>query len=231
MLDIDAMQTHSSNKNLIIFSRNRLFREGLKYILNCNKNRVIGECGSFTELNTDLKNIGNRVSLIVCETTGDFCDEYETLAGIIREFPSISVVILTDRVSQRDFELAMKCGAKGFLPKDISAEALEMSLALILLGEDIFTTPASLKVSLSSPQPLAASKDLRAPLSQKETVILKCLETGLSNKGIARELGMAEATVKVHIKAILRKINVENRTQAAVWSMSNPRLQSESAII
>jgi two-component system, NarL family, nitrate/nitrite response regulator NarL len=124
----------------------------------------------------------------------------------------------------------MKCGAKGFLPKDISAEALEMSLALILLGEDIFTTPASLKVSLSPPQRMAASKDLRAPLSQKETVILKCLETGLSNKGIARELGMAEATVKVHIKAILRKINVENRTQAAVWSMSNPRLQSESAM-
>jgi len=55
-------------------------------------------------------------------------------------------------------------------------------------------------------------------LSDRETQILRLLTTGASNKLIARELGLAEATVKVHIKAILRKARAENRTQAAMWA-------------
>jgi two-component system nitrate/nitrite response regulator NarL len=55
-------------------------------------------------------------------------------------------------------------------------------------------------------------------LSDREAQILRCLTQGASNKLIARELGVAEATVKVHIKAILRKVKAVNRTQAAMWA-------------
>src|SRR5207237_6965922 len=58
-------------------------------------------------------------------------------------------------------------------------------------------------------------------LSPRETSILRCLVEGDSNKCIARKINIAEATVKVHIKAILRKIRVQNRTQAAIWGMNN----------
>jgi two-component system, NarL family, nitrate/nitrite response regulator NarL len=58
-------------------------------------------------------------------------------------------------------------------------------------------------------------------LSQQETRVLRCLVQGESNKIIAREFDIAEATVKVHIKAILRKISVRNRTQAAIWAQSH----------
>jgi two-component system nitrate/nitrite response regulator NarL len=58
-------------------------------------------------------------------------------------------------------------------------------------------------------------------LSPRETQILRCLTQGVSNKLIARELGLSEATVKVHLKAILRKVKVGNRTQAAIWAQEH----------
>jgi two-component system, NarL family, nitrate/nitrite response regulator NarL len=67
-------------------------------------------------------------------------------------------------------------------------------------------------------------------LSSRETAILACLTEGQSNKGIARRFGIAEATVKVHIKAILRKIRVNNRTQAAIWAVDHALRPSEPTV-
>ena len=78
---------------------------------------------------------------------------------------------------------------------------------------------------------------LARTLSNRETAILACLTEGQSNKRIARKFGVAEATVKVHIKSILRKIRVKNRTQAAIWAVdhalrrSEPRANTASASI
>ena len=58
-------------------------------------------------------------------------------------------------------------------------------------------------------------------LSEREGQILRCLVSGFSNKAIARQLSLAEATVKVHIKSVLRKLQATNRTQAAVWALNN----------
>src|SRR3989442_11815798 len=69
---------------------------------------------------------------------------------------------------------------------------------------------------------LVTTDDAFAPqLSPREKSILRCLIEGDSNKCIARKIDIAEATVKVHVKAILRKIRVQNRTQAAIWGMNN----------
>ena len=70
-----------------------------------------------------------------------------------------------------------------------------------------------------------AVESTAAPLlSPRETAILLCLIDGNSNKSIARKIGITEATVKAHVKAILRKIRVQNRTQAAIWGMNNALL-------
>jgi two-component system nitrate/nitrite response regulator NarL len=69
---------------------------------------------------------------------------------------------------------------------------------------------------------LLATEDPTAPLlSPREKLILLCIIEGDSNKSIARKMDIAEATVKVHVKAILRKIRVQNRTQAAIWGINN----------
>ncbi len=105
-----------------------------------------------------------------------------------------------------------------------------------MMGETIFP-PAFMSFVLGSegdPRGEAAPRDennqetlirtertLAPQLSTREKSILRCLIEGDSNKCIARKIDIAEATVKVHVKAILRKIRVQNRTQAAIWGMNN----------
>jgi two-component system nitrate/nitrite response regulator NarL len=95
------------------------------------------------------------------------------------------------------------------------------SLRLICSGERVF--PRKLAAAGNSPTPLpnieARSDGVR--LSPREKEVLLHLTDGHSNKAIARHLNMAEATVKVHIKNLLREINVSNRTQAAIWALAN----------
>ena len=114
---------------------------------------------------------------------------------------------------------AMTCGADGFLMKDVSPEALIQSLQLIMLGEKVFPTnlAAMLLDMNSTPSPVNSLRGL----SPREQEILQALVTGASNKLIANRLGITEATVKVHLSTLLRKIDVNNRTQAAIWAMNN----------
>jgi DNA-binding CsgD family transcriptional regulator len=76
----------------------------------------------------------------------------------------------------------------------------------------------------SKTPPVTEADEIAPQLSPREQSILRCLVGGDSNKSIARKIDIAEATVKVHVKAILRKIRVHNRTQAAIWGMNNGSL-------
>jgi two-component system, NarL family, nitrate/nitrite response regulator NarL len=224
---------NSTKGNLILCSGNRLFREGLRRILTSTKTTIVAEVRTLTEAH-DLMCSGEvKAGLMVCDADENFSDDFESLKSITDRFPKIGIVVLADQMSQRDLDLAMMGGARGFLPKDISPEALQISLALVVLGEDIFTAPASLKgpgMPSRTAQPVGQGLgNLRSPLSVRESQILQCLENGLPNKTIARDLDMAEATVKVHLKALLRKINVENRTQAAIWSMNNMHMPTDAS--
>jgi two-component system nitrate/nitrite response regulator NarL len=115
---------------------------------------------------------------------------------------------------------AMNAGADGFLMNDVSPEALLQSLELVMLGEKVFPTNlAAMLLDLSNaPSPL---NSVRGVMTPREHEILQALVTGSSNKMIANRLGITEATVKIHLKTLLRKIDVNNRTQAAIWAVNN----------
>ena len=110
----------------------------------------------------------------------------------------------------------------GILTYDLSAEGFVSSLRLICSGERVFprelTQPSKPGTSLHETSPTRSDVDR---LSPREREILSYLTEGHSNKGIARILGITEATVKVHLKSLLRKIRVDNRTQAAIWALAN----------
>jgi two-component system nitrate/nitrite response regulator NarL len=98
---------------------------------------------------------------------------------------------------------------------------------LVMLGEAILPTELLSNLSRQIKDPRDVRRVERRPekvlcilpkLSLREECILRCIAEGDPNKIIARKMGIADATVKVHVKAILRKIGVENRTQAAIWS-------------
>jgi two-component system, NarL family, nitrate/nitrite response regulator NarL len=119
--------------------------------------------------------------------------------------------------------------ADGILTFDITANMMIRSLRLIQKGERV--VPRELMQAIlrsresGSHQPAAPAQTLRLGRSQapspREAEILERLMRGHSNKTIARELGITETTVKVHLKSLLRKINASNRTQAAIWALNN----------
>jgi two-component system nitrate/nitrite response regulator NarL len=132
--------------------------------------------------------------------------------------PAAFVVLLADTVEHSELAASFAGGVDGYLLKEISPEALLESLNLVVLGEKVF--PSQLALLLGGKNwARAQTKDVQ--LSHRELQIVEWLIDGCSNKIIATKLSITEATVKVHVKTILKKIGAQNRTQAAIWALQN----------
>ena len=206
---------------LILVGESGLFREGLKRVLTDGKLSVVGEAASLSDALPLLRSLKPGVDLVICDQPEGLAQPFDALKRMTREFPKTPVVILADQLDAAQVDKAVAAGASGFLPKSISATALSLSLELITLGENLFTAPAALwrhqpaRGEQSAP---AAPEVSRTELTNRQRQILEYLEAGLSNRAIAEKLDVAEATVKVHVRALLLRINVDNRTQAALWA-------------
>jgi two-component system, NarL family, nitrate/nitrite response regulator NarL len=131
-------------------------------------------------------------------------------------------VVLTSDRSSGAIGKAIGWSVDAYLLKDTSPDALTRSLQLVMLGQQIFPTRLMAALLHTEAEPAAESLGgASTNLSPREAQILRHLTSGDSNKAIARALAISEATVKVHLKALLRKVRVSNRTQAAVWAMNN----------
>jgi two-component system nitrate/nitrite response regulator NarL len=210
--------------SLILASDNRLFCATLPLGLESDFLTVVAAVNFTSELSSFLMTTDQKPHLVVVDSPLDLQHEIAVLTEIHRAFPDIRIVVLVDQADKAHMRRALTVGVRGFLPKNISLTTLRLSLQLVALDENLFATPAELSDDQLAPPQAAARLDkdtLPVLLSEREAGILDCLGSGSSNKVIARELGVAEATVKVHIKSVLRKINVKNRTQAAVWALNN----------
>jgi two-component system nitrate/nitrite response regulator NarL len=134
----------------------------------------------------------------------------------------VRIVVLTNNATRTVLGRAIGWGVDAYLLKDMSPVALTRSLQLVMLGQQVF--PTRLAVSLlgtGAPEPVEEPAASARGLSPRENQILRFLVNGASNKLIARELNISEATVKVHLKGLLRKVQASNRTQAAIWGLNH----------
>ena len=148
-------------------------------------------------------------------------------------------MIVADHYRLSELVSAFRAGANGYFVDVITCDAFIKSIEVVMMGETVFPPdflsfvrdPGSDFFGKSEPHEqdnrpiLFSTEDATAPqLSPREKTILRCLVEGDTNKSIARKIDIAEATVKVHVKAILCNIGVQNRTQAAIWAMNNGSL-------
>ncbi|MCM8734121.1 response regulator transcription factor [Azospirillum sp. A1-3] len=207
--------------NVFLIDANKLFREGMKRLFEGTPFNVVGEAGSLREGLSTL-NTGTNPDLILIDLPSGADEEVDAMRTLRENHPSIRIVILTNDLETRRLSAALGAGAGGYLLKDIACEALMQSLKLVMMGEKVFPTHlAELLVSGRTEDMGAELPTRRKGLSQREVQILRCLLNGNSNKMIANHLNITEATVKVHLKSLLRKINASNRTQAAIWALNN----------
>ena len=152
-----------------------------------------------------------EVELVLLDLTMPGARGFSTLLHVRGEYPEIPVVIISSNDHPRVIRRAQQFGAAGFIPKSTPAEDIGNAIEAVLEGGSWFPPMAAERSE--------ADAELAARLAQltpQQFRVLLCLADGLLNKQIAHELGLAENTVKVHVTAILKKLECYSRTQAAV---------------
>ena len=145
----------------------------------------------------------------------------ETLKSLRTANIGSRIVVFSVSDDQDDVIMALKAGADGYLLKDIEPEALIENLRQACLGKMVLSEELTQVLAMAFRDDKRSKKLDIDSLTKREKQILKRIATGLSNKMIARELAITEATVKVHVKHILKKLQLSSRVEAAVWVVEN----------
>jgi two-component system, NarL family, nitrate/nitrite response regulator NarL len=223
----------------IIVHGSQLFRAGLMHFLAGSPFRIEASYHELSDIPEHAFGDKDCVALIEADENSEtICSR---ISALKQQHQGLRIVMISDRLHPDRLLAAIGAGADGYLLEDeINRDALLKSLELILMEGVVvpqgLTTMVNGRLKLqpeeipTRPQQEQLKEEERpsnrmagSRLSEREQMILMHLTEGASNKHIARALKIAEATVKVHIKSLLRKIRVSNRTQAAMWAINNVR--------
>lgn len=197
-----------------------LLRAGLKAQLDGRGFQVGLEASSIEDAALMVQR-GERAQLVVVEY-GIGGAGVQRLKSMM---PQVRIVVLSDAAELVYLSEMFGAGADGFMLKSISPPALVEALKLVMLGEKVFPSVlTNFLGSLQAQQSVAPVDRVRVgdvALSQRELEIIRSLADGHTNKSIAKALSITEATVKVHIKTVLRKLGATNRTQVAIWAVQH----------
>jgi two-component system, NarL family, nitrate/nitrite response regulator NarL len=158
----------------------------------------------------------------------------DTCRALHDRYPTARLVLMGENHGIDYIATAFAVGVAGYLIKAIPCEPLVGAIKLILMGEKI--VPSQTVDALVDPRSRFTcgnreAMSAGANLSDREVEILECLILGEANKLISRRFTITEATVKVHVKAILRKLRVQNRTQAAIWAVNRGLVHADQAAL
>ena len=155
----------------------------------------------------------------------------ETLRALRDADLAARILILTVSDAADDLVAAIRAGADGYLLKDMEPEELLARIVEAMRGRIVISESLNGLLARSLRDEAQAAERSLAPLTERERDILGCLASGLSNKLIARDLNIAEGTVKVHIKNLLKKLKFRSRLEAAVWAIDqNLRPQASGSV-
>jgi DNA-binding NarL/FixJ family response regulator len=141
-------------------------------------------------------------------------DRFYGLIRVSQDFPKVAVAVVSASDSVEVVCKVMNLGAKGFIPKSTPTVVIAEALKQIMDGKNWF--PEDMQTDIEDYVPAIDIAKLVGELTPKQFRVLRLLQNGLLNKQIAFDLSITEATVKAHISAILRKFNVNTRTQAVL---------------
>ncbi len=187
-----------------------LFRQALRSItLRLDPEATVLECASYDEAQALL---ADDVDLVLLDLRLSGLDGMEILATLRAQHPALPIVVVSASEDPHEVMAVLRLGALGFVPKASSAEVMEHALRLVLAGDTYLPS----HILLDPQAPAALPKDGVLDLTQRQKEVMRLMVLGESNKQIARRLNLAENTVKVHVTAILRELNVTSRAQAIV---------------
>ena len=226
---------------LLLVDDHTLFRRGLKALLSQDDRfEVCGEAGDAGEALRCLQHQQPDVILLDNHLPG--VRGVDAIPALKEAAPATRILMLTVSENENDLSAALQAGADGYLLKTVESEQLADTILKVMDGESVISpemmtklvavfrsrpsaAPAAVPLAVPAsapgvpavPREAASAADL---LSPREREILLLIARGDSNKVIARELDIAETTVKIHVQHILRKLGLSSRVQAAVFATS-----------
>jgi two-component system, NarL family, nitrate/nitrite response regulator NarL len=203
----------------LVVDDHTLFRRGLISLLSrTDWIDVVGDAGDASEAQRKAEALSPDLILLDNHLPG--VHGVDAIPSLRKAVPTAKIVMLTVSEDESDLARALQAGANGYLLKTMESDALIAAIERVMKGNSVLADELTNKLvsafrGTASPPP-AVTDDPVALLSPREREILRAIAQGQSNKHIARELGIAETTVKIHVQHVLRKLDVTSRVQAAV---------------
>lgn len=195
---------------ILLADDHALFREGVKQLLTrLHPRALVMEAANGAEV-LHAARAQQDFDLVLLDLAMPGVDGFGGLAAFRAHAPSTPVVVLSASEDAADVRAALDGGASGFIPKSSTSEVILCALRLVLAG-GVYVPPTL----LGGHNAVAAKADIDA-LTPRQRDVLALLAQGLSNKKIGDTLGLSEATVKQHVSAVLKTLNVANRMQAVI---------------
>ncbi|WP_096085693.1 response regulator [Agaribacterium haliotis] len=205
---------------VLLIEDHALFREGVTLILKQLGEGIEVECGESADDALALAQRGSKPDLILLDYHLCGSNGLECLHKMQPLCPETPMIMLSAEQDQSLIQAALNAGARGFITKTSSSQVMLSAIQLVLNG-GLYVPPEMLQpqnndsATARKQNPLGVStSNKQYHLTSRQLDVLRHMLDGQSNKEIARELNMSPSTVKVHVAAILRELDVKNRTQA-----------------
>jgi NarL family two-component system response regulator LiaR len=201
---------------VLVVDDHAVVREGLRTFLALQDGiEVVGEAGDGEEAVSEAERL--RPDVILMDLTMPRLDGVGAMRELRRRLPQTRVVVLTSNAADSRLLAAIQAGAAGYLLKTVEPQELARAVRAAHAGEALLdTTVAARLVEAIARPPGPAMADR---LTRREREVLTLIGQGRSNKRIALELGVSEKTVKTHVGHVLAKLEVNDRTQAAMYAV------------
>ncbi len=205
----------TAQTRILIVDDHPLMRKGLTQLFAMEADlQVVAEAASGAEALTQVA--AHQPDLVILDLNMTGMSGIDTLKALRDAGCQARIVMHTVSDNQEDVTRALRAGADGYLLKDMEPESLIDAVREILDGQ-VAVSPqlsAAMARALRGNEPPPAQL---SALTEREQQILRLIAEGHSNKVIGRKLDIAEATVKVHVKHLLKKLNMRSRVEAAIW--------------
>ncbi len=209
-------------QRVVVVDDHPLFRKGLTQLLRTVAGfELVGEAAGGREGLACILKL--RPDLLLLDLNMKDMSGLEVLRQLRQADLDTRVVMVTVSDAAEDLVAALRAGADGYLLKAMEPEAMVEALQSAAAGRIVVSDALTHLMAAALRKENRPETVSEAGLTEQEQRILEHIAAGLSNKLIARELDIAEGTVKVHVKHILRKLNLRSRVEAAVWAVEHGR--------
>jgi DNA-binding NarL/FixJ family response regulator len=191
-----------------------IFRSGMKYVLDGLSDDVQVIEGASYEDALKIAKENNDLSIALVDLSMPGFDNFTGLKRLCKELDDVTVVVISAHGQNTEIRQAMACGISGYIPKTLESSIILSALKLVFSG-GVYLPPSLLEENKVSDE-----TDIRygkkAMITPRQQDVLSLIAVGYSNKEIALNLRLAEGTVKLHVTALLKVLDVSNRTKALV---------------